>query len=74
MAKKVKIYSLIQDNEDGTAKVVFLKDKDLVERLVFEPKFNLNEGAYETYIFPEDLDLAKCGIFLSDEDYLDEDH
>lgn len=68
-AKTQKIYSLVKDGGDGSASVVFFRDKDLAEKL-WDDDENFRANDYvEKYTLPADLDLKKAGFDCQDDYY-----
>lgn len=70
---KQVVYGLNKDNGDGSSRVLFFRDRALVDRLLdvdqYE-EFYSNEGSPAiTLTFPADLDLVACGFRFSDSYY-----
>ena len=68
-----KIYGLVCDNGDGSASIHWFKNKENADTLIDEESsswdeaYNMNEGRYaEMLVFPEDVNLEKCGFFFQD--------
>lgn len=63
-----KVYVLIANNGDGSASAEYFTDKDLVDKLTGYDNpdietYGMNESV-EVLTFPDDLDLASCGIHV----------
>ena len=70
-----KIYGLIQDCGDGSAGILWFENRELADKLSNKcnERWGLNEGSLaEVLTFPDDFDLAACGIEVSDRDYNDD--
>ncbi len=62
-----KIYGLICDSGDGSARVVWYKNRKTVDDLLDEEEYFQNEGSpSETLTFPDDFDLEAAGFSLED--------
>ena len=71
-----KIYGLIQDCGDGSAGILWFENRELADKLkdnLWADRWGLNGGSLaEVLTFPDDFDLAACGIEVSDQDYNDD--
>ena len=71
-----KIYGLTVDHGDGSAGIVWFKNKELVDRILddelFIDEYYGNEGTpAEELEFPDGLDLEACGFRFRDNDILE---
>lgn len=65
--KTQTIYGAIRDGGDGSATIVWFKNKATVDkRLEDDEDYNMNEGRAKTLTFPADLDLVACGFRFID--------
>ena len=72
-----KVYVLISNNGDGSASANYFTDEDLVDKLSGPSNpdietYGMNE-IVEVLTFPDDLDLAACGIHIKTADDFDFD-
>lgn len=64
-----KIYSLLEDMQDGSAVINWFRNKEVVDKLLKEPDYFMNEGSPVILIFPDNLNLEECGFsFDNDEE------
>lgn len=70
------IYGIVKDNSYGPADMLWFRSLDIANSLTdpdsknFSEEFNMNEqGVVKRLEFPDDLNLEKCGFYLSDDNY-----